>query len=753
MINLTGTPLSDTHIKLLSKGLSFSPTNTPNDFDIKIDLFRFYRSIHLKAWYKLGAGRPSTSLETLNTHTPFRPKSQFCPRWQNATLETFENKVNYEVEKILASKKQQWQPNLTREERQALKELMDNKNIVIKSADKGGAVVVWGYEQYIKEAQRQLQDTNFYTPLKNNPTDSLVNELKMILTEARDDDLISTQELEFLFEPQPRMASLYLLPKVHKGLINTPGRPVISGNETLLEPISKYVDFFIKPLLPSLPAYIQDTTDVLCQIRDHSFIGPDALLATMDVEALYTNIAHDQGLAALKHFLDKRPSPQSPPTDFLVKLTDWTLNNNIFLFQDKLFKQVKGCAMGACFSPSYAGLFMGKWEEDVVFSDTNTFRDKIIWWARYIDDVILWWGGTEGELLTFHRYLNAANENVKLSLDYSKEKINFLDLNIYKDSFGYLHSSIYRKETHKNTVLSAKSFHPPSLIKNIPFGQFQRLRRICDDAHDFNEKSMDMYNRFLQRGYSPKTLDSALERATSIERGTLLIRKPTVPKQDRVFFTTRYSTEAPSIVNVIKNNWDLLKCDSSLRNIFDEQPIVSYRRAPTLKDRLVRSYMPAKEKNTWIPIAPKGTYKCGHCSVCDIVSKAKGYTHPVTLHTYATNHFINCKTTHVIYILECALCEAFYVGRTKRRLQDRLAEHRYAARIGNCDYAMSRHFKETHSDRMVTFTALGIDCVPLTPRRGDREKILNQKENRWIYKLKATSPPGLNDCFEMGAFL
>ena len=65
-----------------------------------------------------------------------------------------------------------------------------------------------------------------------------------------------------------------------------------------------------------------------------------------------------------------------------------------------------------------------------MFHHCNRFKDKMIWWARYIDDIILWWRGTEQELLSFHdyRYLNAANPNVKLSLEYDKDKIHFLDL-------------------------------------------------------------------------------------------------------------------------------------------------------------------------------------------------------------------------------------------------------------------------------------------------------------------------------------
>lgn len=211
------------------------------------------------------------------------------------------------------------------------------------------------------------------------------------------------------------MASFYLLPKIHKCVDNPPGRPVISGNESLTEPVSKYIDYFIKPFLPSLPAYIQDTTDVLNKIKELQNIGPESFLVTMDVEALYTNIEHQQGLEALTYFLKLRPASEMPPTDFLLSLTEWTLTNNIFIFQDKIFKQTKGCAMGACYSPSYAGLFVGKWEEDFVFNcEMNMFLKYIVWWRRYIDDVCLIWSGSETELKEFHTFLNSINSNIKL---------------------------------------------------------------------------------------------------------------------------------------------------------------------------------------------------------------------------------------------------------------------------------------------------------------------------------------------------
>lgn len=73
---------------------------------------------------------------------------------------------------------------------------------------------------------------------------------------------------------------------------NPPGRPIISGNESITEPASQFVDFFIKPIVSELPSFIQDTTHVLNKIKDIQNIG-SALLVTMDVEALYTTIQKD----------------------------------------------------------------------------------------------------------------------------------------------------------------------------------------------------------------------------------------------------------------------------------------------------------------------------------------------------------------------------------------------------------------------------------------------------------------------------
>uniref|UniRef100_A0A8C6TI02 Uncharacterized protein n=1 Tax=Neogobius melanostomus TaxID=47308 RepID=A0A8C6TI02_9GOBI len=151
--------------------------------------------------------------------------------------------------------------NITPGEHRALLWLAKNEDIVIKPADKGGATVVWGKQQYITEAHRQLSDTNYYSPVKSNPLPNSTSELKILLDEAHDNRWLTDKERDFLMPLHPRTAVFYLLPKIHKDLHTPPGRPIISGIGTITEPASKYIDFLIKPLTTSLRSYLHDSTD------------------------------------------------------------------------------------------------------------------------------------------------------------------------------------------------------------------------------------------------------------------------------------------------------------------------------------------------------------------------------------------------------------------------------------------------------------------------------------------------------------
>ena len=449
--------------------------------------------------------------------------------------------------------------------------------------------------------------------------------------------------------------------------------------------------------------------------------------------------------------LVNRPTDSLPPSEFILQLTEWTLKNNVFLFQDQLYTQDRGTAMGACFAPNYANLFLGLWEKDCVYS--SNYSDRIKWWGRYIDDILLFWTGSEEELLLFHDSLNTNNRNIKLSIEYSKTKVNFLDLSISKGEEGQLHTTVYRKPTDRNTVLKADSFHPNWLKNNIPFGQFQRLRRICDTDKEFEEQATVMSNRFAQRGYKTKTVQDAYKKAQSASRSDLLNNKKTRESLgQQVYFVTTYSAVSNPLKRIIQSNWDLISSDPTLREVFPTPPKVSFKRAPTLRDRLVPSHLPADKKKTWLHRSPKGTFKCGSCNHCTNIKECKQFTDFKTQKIYDIKAFINCNTTFVVYRLSCP-CGCFYIGRTKRRLKDRVSEHKYAIRRGNLDYPMAKHFYNVHNCNPDSLKVEGLETIKYNIRGGDRLKLLLQRETFYIYHLQATVYPGLNEEIDFSPFL
>ena len=72
-------------------------------------------------------------------------------------------------------------------------------------------------------------------------------------------------------------------------------------------------------------------------------------------------------------------------TETLVELAEIVLKNNIFQFNEKTLKQLRGTPFGTKFAPPYAILFMADLEERILEDIELQSR---IWW-RYIDDIFL----------------------------------------------------------------------------------------------------------------------------------------------------------------------------------------------------------------------------------------------------------------------------------------------------------------------------------------------------------------------------
>lgn len=66
----------------------------------------------------------------------------------------------------------------------------------------------------------------------------------MILPESLEQGLITADVLQVLTNDSPRVPIFYLIPKIHKRLDNPLGRPIVSGMDSIFQPLAIYTDGF-----------------------------------------------------------------------------------------------------------------------------------------------------------------------------------------------------------------------------------------------------------------------------------------------------------------------------------------------------------------------------------------------------------------------------------------------------------------------------------------------------------------------------
>ena len=123
--------------------------------------------------------------------------------------------------------------------------------------------------------------------------------------------------------------------------------------------------------------------------------------------------------------------------------------------------------MGTICAPSYANTFMDHFERKLIYPFIKTFSLINL---RFIADIFFIWTGSKTDLKKFLNELNTKHASIKFEYEISKEKISFLDTEIYIKN-NKVHTKIFRKETDRQTFLNINSEHPKSLKNSIPYSQ------------------------------------------------------------------------------------------------------------------------------------------------------------------------------------------------------------------------------------------------------------------------------------------
>ena len=95
-------------------------------------------------------------------------------------------------------------------------------------------------------------------------------------------------------------------------------------------------------------------------------ISDDEVMVSFHVVSLFTAIPVNKACEYIQNKLNSDNTSHlrtSPNTNDIISLMEFTLSNNYFVYNDRIYKQIHGCAMGSPVSPIVANLCMEVIEE------------------------------------------------------------------------------------------------------------------------------------------------------------------------------------------------------------------------------------------------------------------------------------------------------------------------------------------------------------------------------------------------------
>ena len=187
-----------------------------------------------------------------------------------------------------------------------MRSLANDRSIVIKKSDKGSCV---DCEDYIEEAEKQLEDRNVYKDIdfEEKILQELAETSNSLFRNLKKKGCTTEKELKYFsieLKKVINLGKLFLLPKIHKRLFDVPGRPVISNCGTPTEKVSEFLDHVLKQVMQQNKSYIKDSSDFIKKLKEIKEVPKDAIMVTADVVGLYLSSPHDVGLETLRRTLD-----------------------------------------------------------------------------------------------------------------------------------------------------------------------------------------------------------------------------------------------------------------------------------------------------------------------------------------------------------------------------------------------------------------------------------------------------------------
>ena len=571
--------------------------------------------------------------------------------------------------------------NISDLEHKAFLELLELDNIIIQKGDKGNVIVIVDKSTYINKMNSILNDDTKFKKVsfgrkKNDELDYLLDKQEKIVTflkGLRDSKVITQKEFDQLKPSGSQPGVLYGLCKVYKGMDTVGGsppfRPILSAINTPSYKIAK----FLVPLLSELTTnkYVaKDSFDFAKNVREQN---PELFMASFDINSLFTNVPLDETInICVKKLFGRKNKFKGYSKEDFKKLLCFAVKDSFFLFNGSYYEQVDGVAMGSPLGPTLANIFLCYWEEIWIQKCPNQFRP--IYYNRYMDDTFVLFS-SQDHVLKFHKYLNSRHANMTFTFEIEQNnQLAFLDVLVTRAENAFT-TSLYRKPTFSGLYSNFDSFMPDSYKRGLIYTLLHRAFMLCSDWNKFHLEVTFLKNIFRKNSFPEFFTD----RCIKVFLDKIFIMKRvvfTVPKKElRIClpFLGKQSLELRTkLCKFVTAHFPQCK----LQVIFNS-------------NNRLRNFCSFKDK---IPISVR---------------------------------------SHILYRYTCDVCNAIYIGKTRRHYLVRIFEH-----LG---VSLATHKKYTYNPQNSNNTAI-LNHINCKKCLGNQEnfKIIGSAKNDYLLCIKET---------------
>ena len=288
--------------------------------------------------------------------------------------------------------------------------------------------------------------------------------------------------------------------------------------------LAKYLKPILSPLMTN-EFIVKNSFDFAEEVFNYDH---NLYMASLDVVSLFRNIPLEETIknCVKDLFCNNFFSGKLSRKDLyeLLKLATTKLS---FIFDNKLYKQIDGVAMGSPLGPTLATAFLCHFEKNWLNECPSQFKPVV--YKRYVDDIFVLFKSKE-HLKLFVNYMNSKHRNIKFTFETEdSNNFSFLDVKITRKNKWFV-TSTFRKATFSGVFTNYDSFIFDTYKIDLVHTFLYRFSKICFSMENFHLE-VELLRSIFKCNYPVNIIDQCIKKFLD----KLFFPKqivPTVPKRE-----------------------------------------------------------------------------------------------------------------------------------------------------------------------------------------------------------------------------